>query len=473
MSVITLPGWDKRPGRVTLRWKLMAIISIVTILATLLMVLGLMINNRYFFERTVERDLSIVAEVVGNNSQAALTFGDAKAATTILAALRADSHITAAGLYDDGNRLFASYRPSADAAALPATAVMADGERTSSGRIEIMRAIDFNGKTIGKVFIRSDTGRWDAMVHQFLAEMGVVMAVTIAVMLLLSLRLQRYITAPITHLADISRTVSRERNYRLRAEKSTSDEIGDLVDDFNTMLSEIEARNGELRSAQHELQQHVNELNREVRERRNAESALRDSETRYRILFENNPMPMWLCDIEDRRFIAVNDAMIQRYGYTRAELLAMAPNELSPDAERASALSAEADVKPASIRIHRRKDGSLIKAEVISHNVLFGGRRCEIAIANDVTERLQAEESLRRYSDRLKLLNGLDRAISSSLDIHELFFAYVQGLSNLLSFDRTTLLIVDESGKGARVVDQWSSASPMIAKSLALPSDRP
>lgn len=467
MTALTLPGAARKNPRSTLRWKLTTIILLVTVSGLAVMAVGLIVNNRYFFESTVLRDLSIVADVVGNNSQAALTFGDAKAAGEILAALRADSHIVAGGLYDANNHLFAQYRRSADAASLPAAVDREDGERTRSGHIELIRTIRFNEKAIGRILIRSDTGRWESMLHRFLLAFGALFLVTVTVILILSLRLQRLITGPIAHLNEITRRVSREKNYELRAKKYTQDEIGELVDDFNAMLTEIQVRNDDLRAVQDELQQRVNELNREVRERRNAEVALRDSETRYRVLFENNPMPMWLCEIETQRFVAVNDAVIQHYGYTRDEFLAMSPRVLSQPPDEGAAMAAEDGIGRANISKHRRKDGSLITVEIESHVILYGGRRCEIILAKDVTERLRAEEALRRYSDRLKLLNNLDRAISSSLDIHELFSAYVQGLHKILSFDRTTLLLLEEGGMAASIVDQWfngTSALPIGAR---------
>jgi two-component system, cell cycle sensor histidine kinase and response regulator CckA len=127
--------------------------------------------------------------------------------------------------------------------------------------------------------------------------------------------------------------------------------------------------------------------------------SLASSEERYRMLFEANPLPMWVYDAETLRFLAVNEAAVRAYGYTRAEFLAMTIQEIRPR-EDIGALLADLRERggpgsptPGTWR-HRKKDGTLIDVEITAGKVRFEGRRAALVLAHDVTERLQLEERL-------------------------------------------------------------------------------
>lgn len=125
-----------------------------------------------------------------------------------------------------------------------------------------------------------------------------------------------------------------------------------------------------------------------------------ESEEKYRILFESNPHPMWVYDLETLRFLAVNDAAEKHYGYSRDEFLSMSIRNIRP-AEDVPALLENVSrvttgLDKAGTWRHLRKDGSQILVEITSHTVDFGGRRSEIVMANDVTERLKLEDQLRQ-----------------------------------------------------------------------------
>ncbi|MEA2462841.1 MAG: hypothetical protein QOJ98_588, partial [Acidobacteriota bacterium] len=142
-------------------------------------------------------------------------------------------------------------------------------------------------------------------------------------------------------------------------------------------------------------------------ERKRAEQALRDSEHRYRTLFEMNPLPMWVYDIESLAFTAVNDAAVRHYGYSRDEFLRMTIADIRPPEEIPIMLDAVKHIEgrrgPTQFK-HRQGDGTIIDVDVTSFEFITGTRRQRLVIAQDITERLSADEELRRSEARYRLL---------------------------------------------------------------------
>ncbi|HWW62728.1 MAG TPA: PAS domain S-box protein, partial [Thermoanaerobaculia bacterium] len=157
-------------------------------------------------------------------------------------------------------------------------------------------------------------------------------------------------------------------------------------------------------------------------ERKRAEQALRESEHRYRTLFETNPLPMWVYDFETLQFVAVNDAAVRHYGWSRDELLRMHITDIRPAEEipRVMALlpNLEGRGGPGTFR-HRKKNGSIIDVEVTSFEFLSGRRRMRLVIAQDITERKRAEDELRQSEERYRELfeNANDLVYTHDLEM--------------------------------------------------------
>jgi PAS domain S-box-containing protein len=115
---------------------------------------------------------------------------------------------------------------------------------------------------------------------------------------------------------------------------------------------------------------------RDISKRRRAEEALRESELRYRLLFDCNPQPMWVQDLETRRFIAVNEAVQRLYRYSSDEFLHMESVDaiLARPPSEESELPKLANIVQVSTAKHRRKGGTILSVELTQHTMIFDSR---------------------------------------------------------------------------------------------------
>jgi two-component system cell cycle sensor histidine kinase/response regulator CckA len=125
----------------------------------------------------------------------------------------------------------------------------------------------------------------------------------------------------------------------------------------------------------------------------------------FRRVFESNPMPMWIYDLETLAFLAVNDAAVHHYGYSREEFLSMTVKDIHPEeislVLHATSKRGSANVKSGSWK-HRRKDGTLIDVELASHEILFGNRQTQFVMINDVTHSRRAVEALSQSEEKYR-----------------------------------------------------------------------
>ncbi len=150
----------------------------------------------------------------------------------------------------------------------------------------------------------------------------------------------------------------------------------------------------------------VLQTNRDITERKQADAAMLESEERYRNLFENNPVPMWVYDLGTLEFLAVNDAAVFHYGYSEKEFLSMTIKDIRPPENIPALLE---DVAKRSSKYegrkvwkHQKRDGTIIDVEISSHDFVFDGKSSRLVLANDVTERKRAEEALSTLNETLE-----------------------------------------------------------------------
>ncbi len=137
-----------------------------------------------------------------------------------------------------------------------------------------------------------------------------------------------------------------------------------------------------------------------------AEVALRASEARYRELFESSPQILWVYDTETLRFLAVNDAAVAHYGYSREEFLAMTLADIRPPEDVPALLEhlrrETETARQAGIWRHQLRDGTVIQVDIRSHALTYAGRPARLVVVTDVTERLRVEEEVRALTAELE-----------------------------------------------------------------------
>jgi diguanylate cyclase (GGDEF)-like protein/PAS domain S-box-containing protein len=148
---------------------------------------------------------------------------------------------------------------------------------------------------------------------------------------------------------------------------------------------------------------------RSAREKVRVARAMQRSNERFRGLFDSHPVPMWIVDRGTMRFVAVNPAAIEHYGYTEPEFLNLTLRELHADddfarfAARLERHVAEAPSgRPAGMWRHRRRDGATVAADLSYHALTYSGRAGIFMLANDVTDRINAEAEARRSNQMLE-----------------------------------------------------------------------
>ncbi|HWF87415.1 MAG TPA: PAS domain S-box protein, partial [Pyrinomonadaceae bacterium] len=174
------------------------------------------------------------------------------------------------------------------------------------------------------------------------------------------------------------------------------------------------------------------------------EEALRKSEAQYRLLFESNPQPMWVYDLTTFRFLAVNDAAVRHYGYSRAEFLDMTIKDIRPPEDvklLEDYIAAEnGEISNAGEWRHRKKDGTDINVEITSNRLTFGGRNAEFVLVHDVTERRKAETALRISEDRYRDLVDNSHELICTHDLEGRVLSVNPWAARVLGYPKYALL---------------------------------
>lgn len=184
----------------------------------------------------------------------------------------------------------------------------------------------------------------------------------------------------------------------------------------------------------------------DVTERMRMMAALEESEERYRQIFAATPLPMWVTDAHVPRFLAVNDAAVRKYGYSRSEFEQITAIDLQAedcrDAVTRQLLARDPAQPMQFLRRHVTRDGESISVEITAQPFQYGGQQARLILANDVTDRLRAQQALENSETRFRAMfeqASVGIAIRE-LSEHPRFVRVNRKLCEILGYSESELL---------------------------------
>lgn len=232
-----------------IRQKLTLLIMLTSTTVLLLTCAAFIAYEVMTFRKTATAMLTTRAQILAATSTAALAFNNRDDALEILSALHADHEIVEASLYDKQGRLFAKYPTNAADSSFPARPNY-DSHRFEKGHLVIFKPVVQLEKPLGTLYLKSTLDVMHRRFRLYLNIVGLVMAGSLLVALVLSRLLQKSISGPVLALAETARAVSEKKDYSVRAKVCSNDELGLLTEAFNEMLSQIHDRDLAVRASE-------------------------------------------------------------------------------------------------------------------------------------------------------------------------------------------------------------------------------
>ena len=377
--------------RESIRGKLRNVILSVCASVLFLTIASFLAYELITFRRTHRENIGTIAEVVARMSSSTIAFQTPDEAEDVLRALHVEPSITLAVLYDERQAVFAIYPSNVTTNQVP-IAPGKDRREYQEGKLVVVEPSVQEGKRFGTLYMEADLTPLLARLQLYSLIVLLILASSFLLAYLLSSYLQKRITTPILNLASVARKISNARDYRVRAEKQSADEIGLLTEAFNHMLGQIAER----------------------------DTALKESADRFRTMAEAAPVMIWTSSA-DGNWDYVNRAWIEFTGHNLDEDLGgnwqknIHPQDLTQTAESYHKAFVAGAPFDAEFRM-LRKDRAY--RDIHAHGVprLDGEGRVQgyIGTCLDITEVKQAQTELeKRVIDRTAELAETNRELES------------------------------------------------------------
>ena len=255
----------------------------------LLACLAFIVYDLITFKNQMTEDLNSVAEIIGTNSAAALDFDNQNDAEETLMGLKVKGHITSACIYKVDGEVLAQYHRDGKPIDSSHPKPKISGFEFTKDRLHVFHEIFLDENKIGTVYLQSDLDELNARPKRYAVIILAVLGASMLAAFLMTSRLQRIISEPIRSLANTAKKVSDNKDFSVRAEKFSNDELGFLTERFNEMLTQIQDRDNTLQKIQTQLKNQTKKLQVELKGRKEFEKALSKSEERFKDLFDNAP----------------------------------------------------------------------------------------------------------------------------------------------------------------------------------------
>ncbi|OQX28413.1 MAG: hypothetical protein BWK80_00295 [Desulfobacteraceae bacterium IS3] len=412
----------------SIRCKLQVIVMLISSSALVLTCTAMAFYEIVNFRQGLSDELSVLAKIVASRSASPLLFEDDEAAEEILDALAAKRSIVSAYIFLLNGNVFAQYhrdRKSSETAApvifMPNRPLPSSEEKQfEPDGLSVIHPIFLQDENLGTVFLKSDMEDMYALLRRYISvTIAVMLASGLLVFFLLS-KLQELISKPILDLADAAKSFSENRSLSLSVKKQGDDELGILVDAFNGMLAHIirgdAALNESLKRSEtaaleawqfaEESERTYRELENEMKERGAAEARLRESEEKYRNLFNFAPDGILITDAEGK-IIAFNDTAMKVMSYDDRQHFSRISAQdfyLNPDKDRSEMLmnlGKKGYVENCDI-VFKDRWGSPIFASVSARLILYEGKICIQSVIRDIGRIKKMEAELRNYAENLE-----------------------------------------------------------------------
>jgi PAS domain S-box-containing protein len=394
--------------------KLRLLMMLTATVALLLACGAFVIADFRTFHEILLRDSETLAEVVASNSAASLMFHDAETATEILGGLRAKPAVIGACIFDTKGNPFAHYDAPGGIVFKPGTLDFTRrGHR--SGDVEIFRDVVFDGRKLGTLYIVSADNVSADRVKQYIAVAAGILILSLLVAFVLSSRLQRLISAPITELARVANEVTAAKHYAARVTlpgEPADNEIGKLISGFNAMLAEIERRDEQLQSNRDDLERQVANrtaellaMNVQLRAARdaaeNAAEANADLGRRKKLILDSAAEGIFGLD-SNGIVTFMNRSAAHMLGLPVAEIVGQRLHDvLHPDESRTASIAECpicSDTIAPAVRVGKRssfvhRGGRTIPVEYTSSTMIDPSQRPSgvVVTFRDITERLAVD----------------------------------------------------------------------------------
>lgn len=384
----------------SIRQKLTLIVMVPSFFALVIASALFIAYDYYSFRQSMVTARLSDAEMLSANTVAALTFDDSAAATETLRSLSTQDSVVASFIFTADGEVFARYiRPHS-----AGESILVDprhpGAYFEDEYLHVYFPMTQEDEVVGTISIQSDLTEIDRRVRRYAITVLPIVAIGFAVALFLQSRLRRVITRPVSELAGTALTVSAQKDYSVRATKYGDDEIGQLIDSFNEMLSQIQQQ----------------------------DSALREGEARFRNVLDNTRDLLYKLNFDTFQFEYFSPAAQEVTGFTPEELFEIGfegiRERVHPDDQESAGLNIAPEIAgdDLSARVEYRwknKQGRYIWASE-NRTVLRDDGRIVAVVGSfrDVTIAKRAQEDIARIRGELQNIIDSMPSILIGVDLH-------------------------------------------------------
>lgn len=388
---------------VSIRRKISKALFIACGVILLMTATGYVVYQLVTYRQTVISQLTILSQVIGSNSTAALAFDSRDEASEILMALQAEPNILAACIYNEVGEVFSAYPEAVELQGFPKE-ILPDGFMFQENYITGFTTIYEGDRKLGTLYLKVSTQAFDQMLMVFLTGGALITLLSVVVGYFISKKLEKEISTPVLNLANTARIISEKNDFSVRAQKYSDDELGFLTDSFNQMIGTIQAQNTSL-----------------VEGRERFENILETMGDAFVSLNLN-----W-------EYTFVNEKALLLIGKDREALLGKTLWEVFPD-DRNTIFETEYR------KVMEQRVPALFETFYPSYKMWLEVRAYPqlegISIFySDITARKNYTQKIQSQLSRLDLLSSITRAIGERLDLKSIFQVVILRLEDHLPID--------------------------------------